>query len=364
MEQIYSEAPDTTLGEMIIPGTHDSAAYGIDVEAPCDSPPVATASAELVTLADQNPCTAADMYKAQNSNLGQQLRDGIRYLDLRVSIPDDVEVVTDPGAQPAGPDTEVPLVLEHFYTSVPLAEGITDILEFASEHPKEQIIVDFQSIELPDEANKNYYFDALATMLSTLSANNSPAMCDLSWNADIVGATPATLATQITLGDAWEAGRSLVVLVPSDTLAANPCYYPRTDAIISLWPNTEDPATSTADNLAYLTERQQRLVSEPPNCSNGMIDPGQGDNWCGFFVNQMQLTFQPSTFVGCINAGGDTCSLYDYSQQVNNTVPGQISQWVSEDLPVNIVIVDYYEDSDPSYTETLVELNKTLVAAS
>jgi len=361
MEQIFASSPDTTLGEIIIPGTHDSGAYGIDVDAPCDSVPIAAASEGLVNLTSQNPCTAAEMYKAQNLDLRAQLDGGIRYLDLRVSIPRDVPLVTDPAAEMPGPDVEVPLVLEHFFSSVPLATGLADILAFSTQNPREQVIVDFQHIDLPEEANQSYYYEAVSQMLQTFSAANSPSVCDLAWDAGIVGATPATLATAVTLGQAWEVGRSLVVLVPEDSLPANDCYFPRADAIISPWPDTQDPAESTAANLAYLTDRKARLASNPPNCSNLRADADQGDNWCGFFVNQMQLTFQGPTFVECINAGGPSCSLYEYSQQVNNSVPGQISQWVDEGFPVNIVIVDFFEDSQPSYAETLVELNRARV---
>lgn len=362
MEDVYGEATDTTLGEMIIPGTHDSGSARIDDSEPCDITAAASTPQGLVDLGAQNPCTTAALYRAQGTSLGEQLSAGIRYLDLRVSVPAG-QVVTDPAAPAPGPDDEVPLILEHEYVSEPLKDGLLEILEFASANPKEQVILDFQKVDLPEGANAAYYYAALAEMLKTVSAGNSPSVCNLAWDTAELGVTAETLATEVTLQDAWDAGRNLVVLVPQDTLAADTCYTPRANAIISLWPNTEDPAQSQADNLTYLQDRQTRLAATPPNCSNGGANIGQGDNWCGFFVNQMQLTFQPTTFVTCLNQPTPECSLEAYAAKVNNQTPGLVSQWVEQGLPVNIVIVDFFENSDPSYTETLIELNRTRLAA-
>lgn len=363
MEEIYAAAPDTTLGQMILPGTHDSGSAGIDNTEPCDITAAASTPQGLVDLGARNPCVSAALYRAQATSLGDQLRAGIRYLDLRVSIPAG-QVVTDPAAPPPVTASEVPLILEHEYVSEPLTDGLADILQFASENPKEQVILDFQKVELPEGANAAYYNAALADLLETFTSEGSPTVCEMAWDTNELGVTAETLATEVTLQQAWDAGRNLVVLVPQDSLPADSCYTPRANAIISLWPNTEDPAKSQADNLGYLNDRQQRLASAPPNCSNGGANIGQGDNWCGFFVNQMQLTFQPATFVECLDTAGPDCSLEAYAAKVNNQTPQLISQWVAEGLPVNIVIVDFFENSDPSYTETLIDLNRQRVAAS
>lgn len=362
MEDVYADATDTTLGQMILPGTHDSGSAGIDNSEPCDITAAASTPQGLVDLGARNTCVAASLYRAQNTSLGEQLQAGIRYLDLRISVPAG-QVVSDPAAVLTGPGADVPLILEHEYVSEPLTEGLADILEFASANPKEQVILDFQKIELPDDANAAYYYSALGDLLQTFTAAGSPAVCDVAWDTAELGVTAATLATEVTLQEAWDAGRNLVVLVPEESLPADSCYTPRANAIISLWPNTEDPAKSQADNLGYLKDRQQRLAASPQNCSNGGTNIGQGDNWCGFFVNQMQLTFQPATFVECLNTAGPECSLEAYAAKVNNQTPQLISQWVAEGLPVNIVIVDFFENSAPSYTETLIDLNRQRLAS-
>ena len=63
----------------------------------------------------------------------------------------------------------------------------------------------------------------------------------------------------------------------------------------------------------------------------------------------MQLTFQPATFVRCIQDTQPDCSLYAYAEKSNNAVPTQIQDWrITQALPVNIVIVDYFNNTDPS----------------
>lgn len=375
MEDVYADAAETTLGAMVLPGTHDSGSYAIDVDTPCDIVPAAGTAGVITSLAKANPCAAAGMYRAQDETLTEQLDAGIRYLDLRVSVPQagalPVTASASPGAtnsptaapSPAGLDTD--FVLEHEFVSTPLTGALDQILTFAASHPKEQVILDFQHIDLADDADKPAYYAALAQVLREYAPAGAEPVCTRSWDADIVDATAATLATAVTLNTAWEVDRNLVVLVPDGTLAADSCYYPRDNAILSQWPNTEDPAKSLADNTDQLNQRALRLAATPPQCSTDGKDPSQGANWCGFFVNQMQLTFQPATFATCIADTTEACSLFAYSQKVNNTVGPHVRTWaVAEQLPVNIVIVDYYNESDPSYTDTLIEVNRELVAGA
>lgn len=360
MEAIYANHPDTPLGQVIIPGTHDSGSYGINVNAPCPIVPASGTNVAIDALGASNPCAAAGMYRAQDQNLAAQLQDGIRYLDLRVSVPR-TDTVTSAQAASADP-AQVPFVLEHEFVSTPLKGALDEVLTFAKAHPKEQVILDFQHIDLAKDADTTYYYNALQSLLKSYAPAGASPVCDLSWNADKLQLTPAKLSG-VTLGQAWDAGANLVVLVPNGTLSADSCYYERNSAIMSQWPNTEDPATSVAYNQKELVERQQRLAASPQQCSNEGKDAKQGDNWCGFFVSQMQLTFQPATFVGCIEDTKAECSLYAYSEKVNNTVANKVQDWrIAQALPVNIVIVDYFNNSDPSYTRSLIGINQELAA--
>lgn len=376
MEDVYAEVSSVTLGAMVLPGTHDSGSYGIDVVKPCDIVPAAGTPEVITLLATANPCAAGGMYRAQDENLTEQLEAGIRYLDLRVSVPAaDAGPVTKESASldsasPGSPSPPVEaatddFVLEHEFVSTELTGALDQILQFAATRPREQIILDFQHIDLADDADTAAYYAELSSLLTTYAPEGAQPVCDRAWDADVLGTTPESLATSVTLQDAWDADRNLVVLVPDATLPASPCYYPRSNAILSQWPNTEDPAASLQKNSEQLAERRTRLAATPPECSNGGTDTSQGDNWCGFFVNQMQLTFQPITFARCITDTTEECSLFAYSQMVNNTVGPQVETWAAEeDLPVNIVIVDYYNEAVPSYPDTLIEVNRQLAARS
>ncbi len=361
MEAVYADHPDTPLGKLVIPGTHDSGSYGINVNAPCPLVPAAGTNVGIDAISATNPCAAAGMYRAQDQNLTAQLQAGIRYLDLRVSIPrSDSSTTTSPA--PSADPAQIPFVLEHEFVSTPLKGALDEILTFAESHPKEQVILDFQHIDLAKDADKTYFYTGLQSLLKNYAPTGASPVCDSSWNADKLQLTPAKLSG-VTLGQAWDAGSNLVVLVPNGTLPADPCYFERNDAIMSQWPNTEDPATSVSDNQQQLVERQQRLAANPQQCAGDGKDVSQGNNWCGFFVNQMQLTFQPATFVRCIQDTQPDCSLYAYAEKSNNAVPTQIQDWrITQALPVNIVIVDYFNNTDPSYTTSLIDINKQLAA--
>ena len=95
MGRTYAKASSTVLADVLIPGTHDSGAYAIRDKAPCAPQVIAGASSVFKLAAERNPCTAAALARAQNRNLGSQLRDGIRYLDVRVGVPAD-KIITAP----------------------------------------------------------------------------------------------------------------------------------------------------------------------------------------------------------------------------------------------------------------------------
>lgn len=59
--------------------------------------------------------------------------------------------------------------------------------------------------------------------------------------------------------------------------------------------------------------------------------------------------------------GTPNCSLLAYAYKVNNTVPGAMFAWrFQQSLPTNIAIVDFYGVGTPSYTKTLINMNRRL----
>lgn len=362
METTFANHPEWTLGQMLIPGTHDSGTSQIQVNPPCTKELIAGQPTTFKIGSDVDPCVVAGMARSQDQNFDGQLRGGVRYLDMRVGVPADQLIASTPTPSPQPEDPlSVPLVLQHSFVSQPLNEGLSQILEFVAKHPREQIILDFQHFDLPGPAAVNqYYVNALNTVLHDLvpRGNAGRSVCDSAWSRDVITTPDAQLSSKVTLKQVWDANKSIVVLFPKGVMPADPCYRNRDVAIMSLWPNTEDPATSLSYNLAELKDRKARLAASPQRCTDG-----DGNNWCGFYVSQVQLTFQDATAVECAIHPQRKCSLYAYSQLINNGMAGTMTNWrMKQKLPVNIIIVDYYNLANPSIVDAFIEMNRQLVA--
>ncbi len=364
MSSTFADHPNVALGQILIPGTHDSGTAAIDVSPPCEHS-FNTGESKLSQLGGVvSPCMVTGMARTQTQSLGEQLENGIRYLDLRVGVPQDQVVnEADLPTVTQGNVASVPLILQHVLVSQPLVQGLDEITRFAARHPKEQVILDFQRLDLPNSspAILDYYRKALDLLLQThiaAGASDVRPICQSAWSSDVVRVSDRELARKVTIGQAWAANRNLIVLLDPGQLPNRPCYRDRSAAILSPWPNTESPTVSADVNHQELLKRQPIVKSAPVGCVDG-----DRQNWCGFFVNQMQLSISPGTQKRCVVWPDNDCSLFVYSQLVNNDVADYVQQWrESEGLPVNIVIVDYYNYSEPQIADTMILLNQKLLA--
>lgn len=333
MDELYASRPDTRLTDMVIPGTHDSGAYKIDTEGKCKITPIAGINPVMAAPAKSNPCMGGKLAKAQSKSFASQLNGGIRYLDMRLGVPENKVVskkkagkkLTNKAAQ------KVPIYLQHTFISVRFTKALNQIVKFAKEHPKEQVILDFQHIDLTGKKKKDkYYKTAINKILRTYKVGGTTA-CSRSWR---------TSATTTSLGQAWAADRNLVILYAKGELPKNSCYQRREPVLYSPWPNTDDPAVSAAKNLEYLQARKQALAGNA-DCSVS------GGNQCGLFVNQMQLSMPVLRQAQCLSSPTTPgCSLRDLAEQRNPKVVPELTDWRQQGLPTNISIVDFYEIGD------------------
>jgi len=337
MGSIYETRPDTKLTQVVIPGTHDSGAFKIDTEGKCKVVPIAGANPTHAAVAKVNPCAAGRLAKAQNHNFTKQLNGGIRYLDMRLGVPANKLVTPKKAGKKLTNKSawKVPIYLQHTFTSLRFTKGLDQIMKFANAHPREQIILDFQHIDLSGKKKVDrYYTSAIDKILRTYQADGS-TVCSRAWTAstvpDVAGATFQRV---------WDANRNVLVLYAKGQLPKNDCYRQRERVLYSPWPNTEDPAASASANLGYLTTRKSALAGQG-SCSVS------GGNQCGLFVDQLQLSMALTTQVPCFTGGSTAgCSLLDLARTRNPTVVQEMTDWKSQGLPVNISIVDFYELDD------------------
>ena len=170
MSDIWTFIKDRKLAEVIIPGTHDSGTYQLGWGSGINSA------------------------KTQNVSIGEQLKDGIRYLDLRV-----VE------ASHTGCADDSVWWLFHTWKSYRLQEALDEIAAFVKKpaNSKEVIILDFQDITLNyDDAS------AIDVLLALVQKKLGPY---------IVPIDQASNWHNSTLADFVGQGRQIIVLVPTST---------------------------------------------------------------------------------------------------------------------------------------------------
>ena len=346
MGSLYADRPDTKLSSVVIPGTHDSGAFRIDTSGKCKVEAIAGASPVMAAIAKSNPCGAGKLSKAQNQTFTGQLNGGIRYLDMRLGVPASKALPAKkiPKRLTTKAAAKVPIVLQHTFTSLRFTKALDQIVGFAKQHPREQIILDFQHIDLTGTKKVDrYYTAAIDKILRTYKVGGT-TVCSRAWSASAIPDV-----ANATLGQAWNAGRNILVLHATGELPRRDCFRPREQSLYSPWPNTEDPATSDAANLQYLQNRQAALAgTQACNVSDG--------NRCGLFVNQLQLSFGLGSQASCLAKSRTTpCSLEDLARLRNPGVVPAMTSWQSQGLPINLSIVDFYQINDTA--RGLIALN-------
>jgi hypothetical protein len=346
MGSLYADRPQTRLTQLVIPGTHDSGAYAIDTSKPCKVTPIAGLDPVQTAAAKTNPCAAAKLAKAQSRSFTAQLNGGVRYLDMRLGVPANKALKPKqvPKRLSNSAAAKVPVVLQHSFASVKFTKALHQIVSFASTHPREQIILDFQHIDLTGDKKVNsYYTKAIDKVLRTYKIG-PVSTCARAWGA---GALPDPLNT--TLGQAWKADKNILVLYANGELPKRDCYRQREPLLYSPWPNTEDPTVSDTRNLGYLQARNSALTGSAA-CTV------TGSNQCGLFVDQLQLSFTFTSQATCLTGSRtQNCSLEDLARLRNPTVVPQMQSWRAQGLPINIAIVDFFEVNDTA--QGLIALN-------
>ncbi len=334
MSALYSTRPQTRLTQLVLPGTHDSGAYAIDTVSPCKVTPIAGLNPVQAAAAKSNPCGAAKLARAQSQNFTGQLNGGVRYLDMRLGVPAPKALKPKqiPKKLSNRAAAKVPIVLQHSYSSVRFTTAVRQIVGFAKAHPREQIVLDFQHIDLTQSRKVNaYYTSAIDKILRTYKVSGT-TLCSRAWDS---ATFPDPLTA--TLGQAWAADRNLVVLHAQGELPSRSCWRPRETVLYSPWPNTEDPAVSDAANLQSLTARKQALAGAAA-CTVA------GGNQCGLFVDQLQLSFTLGSQAQCLTGSRtQVCSLEELARLRNPGAVTQMQGWQAQGLPINASIVDFYE---------------------
>lgn len=334
------------LADVTLPGTHDSGTSGI--------------GPRLVFL----PWGTA---KTQTRNIGEQLNDGIRYFDLRVS-----EVAHRGCADPSV------WWLYHTFDSYRLQDALRQIKAFVQDpaHAREVIILDFQDVALK-------YDDARAAAVLFTSIQNelgdylfeatdanyawAGPKTDITVNGDVV--TPRAK----TLQEIWNANatsgkkKQIVVLLPGGWLKNPPSgcgsswdtryFRSRDEYVKSYYGERADPGPLMADIEVQLSQEAAKTQNRLDRFNEYKAQQDAGR------LNVLQIVSRPSDLWYVLSSSnpllGET--LLDYANRINrafNTDGSCDTAWFGKRLWMgynpeqtyrgpwnrgNIVIIDNYD---------------------
>lgn len=315
---------DVKLREMLIPGTHDSATHGIEPTSgsadpdDCGTPIMAYGSAITSSWA-----------KAQSKNILEQLNDGIRYLDLRLTWDDEVWI-------------------EHCFKSVKFSDVLTDIKTFAELHPNEIVIVDVQSIKMGSEK----YVDLVAEINATFPVTSGTQhLIDVS----------SGINTASTIKQLQGYSGSLLFLFGKNAVAdMDTRFHRRADFLEDDYANTDDPDELfkklkndilPAYDTDKLTKVQTVLTPQTSTIVNAIVVHGGGSAsscvimmaYCPAFIVAWAAYEAAAWLFPSISV---PLSLEELSDEIKNKVLSFVKKFKTKGLRTNIVIADFYEKTD------------------
>ena len=279
------------LTQLPIPGTHDSGSYGITPTSPW-----ALTGVDQFGFLTELPGFLQDLIvkpiaagwgKTQFNDLYTQFSDGIRYVDLRLTNEPDGTVY-----------------LEHGLRSVPFSDAVDDIAAFATEHPKEALVIYIQGI-------KNFTPVTHAEVVAQMDAAFGSRM------------VPRALGTSATLADLWAIDKNVIVVYNNaDVVAVDENLWPD-DTLYRPWPNVQSVPALLDGNALDLAGRPTTAI------------------W-GLFGEPT-----PS-FINYIT-GALTISTRNIEEFMFN-VHAPVQQWVRVDFKnsVNLVTADWYQEFWPA----------------
>jgi hypothetical protein len=294
------------ITDIVVPGTHNSATSKINSNS--EMSPDTDTLPEWLFLLEETRTIVAGYSKAQSKYVAEQLKSGIRYLDLRICFnSDDDELWTC-----------------HGMYSDKLDDVIQEISDFVISHPKEIVILDFQKFY---EVGNDKHCLLITQLLDTFG--------------DLIVPEPSVDKMNYTVGELWDEGKQVIILYRKDFVSLD-CTNNnqigllwKGDFIRSPWPDK--------DNVTDLKDYLQNKINEGLNKTKE-IDGNEYDIFYG-----LQGIIFPE-MPGSIDEGfefiKDAFKKFHVDKwNKNSLTPGSYTSWVWNDWysePINIIMTDYF----------------------
>ncbi|MDP2310414.1 MAG: hypothetical protein Q8P18_30635 [Pseudomonadota bacterium] len=302
MADVFADRPDAQVGRILLPGAFNSTSYACDAAngiSP-DAPEIVLAlwGAEDTPDDDPNRQRVVDWAKTQGRPLGQQLEDGIRFVELNVTLKDGV------------------VTTWHSVYGVPLDDVLDEVVAFALAWPDEVVVLTF-GLTL-DSTDWPLLADSL-----TAPRGDGASLCDLVYD----GPEDAALAS---LSDVRASGRNLIWAPDGelrtwlDTRGDCPLSHGTTDRIWSITV-TPEGVESAIDASVGTRDPQHLLVNDFVFSLDGS-------------ATVLEQAGYISTYAGVREASQALGFLGDF--------PGRLIEGHDAEGNMNVLAGAYYEDTN------------------
>ncbi|XP_059476375.1 PI-PLC X domain-containing protein 3 [Neocloeon triangulifer] len=302
MGRLPDKAKDVPFFRLAIPGTHDSLSYTISASAPL-APDCPTAVRKMEKMF--GAVTRSILYNwsvTQRLKISDQLRHGIRYLDLRVAMPVDGR---DRNSQP--------LVVHHL-CGTEIGPLLAEVDAFLSAFDQEVVVLDFQHFY-------NFTSDDHTQFIKHMQGLFGSRLCPY-WPG---------APEEITLRWMQALGHQIVLVYRTDDFQGAPGLWPG-EALPSPWPNVREPR-------ALIGFLERGLVAR---------DKRRGH------VSQCVLTPRTTTVVP---AGMCSNLRRGLVRKCNQAVVPWLGRQSAGTGGINVAIADFVGVDGCAFVETIVQLN-------
>jgi Ricin-type beta-trefoil lectin domain/Vacuolar protein sorting-associated protein 62/Phosphatidylinositol-specific phospholipase C, X domain len=303
VKQVYQNRGDTTLRQMVIPGTHDSATYNFSSSSDL--------SPDANSIFGAAKGIVSDWGKTQSYSIYDMLQKGIRHFDLRIL------------------KHEGEFVNVHSLVGMKVVDVLAQVKQFANEHPQELIILE---------------------VAKTPSSSDMPALLDM-FDQYVGDRKPdaSIPAAQQTLNNLWAAdsdgkNNNVLVIWASSSSAGEARGYYGSSQLEGTWADTESSG-DLHNRLLNGWDRNGRIYKGLKNAPQDKL-----------FYSAFTFTPQESTIIKDVLNFFSSGSLYGWTRDWMRSYLGDwVTGWTAQAYRPNIMTTDFFEYT--AMVPTAIQLN-------
>ena len=297
MKNLYHKLPETRLRDILIPGTNNSGSYNI-----LKTSPLTPKANKLFLL---NKELTSNWVKTQNLTVFEQLKNGIRYIDLKL--------IKHKGQ----------FVLANGLVSTSLDDVLEDLRLWATTHPYEIVLIDTNfNLQTLSEAKELH---------RAFSSHIGPFL-----------AFPLLPPNLLTFKDLWvkEKGKPLILLTPSFFKKLSPRYWDKKKALQLNKTNAQNKR-ALLEQILYGGKKGSGLYEQ---------------DWSKFYISELIFKPNTKTIAEAFFKNKAPDGLFNFSKPLFKTLSKSVRYWLQKGLPVNIIKMDFFEKTN--LIATCLEANK------